>query len=139
MQSLNVGMWEADELSATLTNVLLGNVTAADSETTWNHRWREEWLRLLGRDRNWSPAINGSEWISRRRVEFRNVFPPQANNWGSCQARSNRCVKRFNQRSCRRDAGAHRRRTTSAVPDKFDLFGQKLGTRNSKRISVKEW
>jgi hypothetical protein len=82
MQSLNVGMWEADELSATLTNVLLGNVTAADSETIWNHRWREEWLRLLGRDRNWSPAINGSEWISRRAARIPECLPAAGEQLG---------------------------------------------------------
>ena len=72
VQSLNVGLWEADELAPVLKSRFCGESSIMES-ARWNETWRQEWLQLLGL-RN-LVSVNPSEWVQRRLLRIPPCLP----------------------------------------------------------------
>ncbi len=64
VQSVNVGLREAEELADVLSNRLHGGATAEVSGS-WNRRWREEWEQLLGQKSAPKVPENADDWLKR--------------------------------------------------------------------------
>ena len=72
VQSLNVGLWEADELAPVLKSRFCGESSIMES-ARWNETWRREWLQLLGL-RNLI-SVNTSDWVQRRLLRIPPCLP----------------------------------------------------------------
>ena len=72
VQSLNVGLREAEELAPVLKSRFCGESSAMEC-ARWNESWRKEWLQLLGL-RNLASA-NANEWVQRRLLKIPPCLP----------------------------------------------------------------
>lgn len=83
VQSLNVGLREADELAETLHKRIQAG-TAKNGFENWKHHWREEWERLLGLGVTLKPSAGADEWVQQHASRILPCLPASGADLVSC-------------------------------------------------------
>jgi len=83
VQSLNVGLLEADELAEVL-KIRLQDGAAADGFEGWERRWRAEWQRLLGLKGAVTTSTQTDKWVQQHAAKILPCLPASGDDFVHC-------------------------------------------------------
>jgi len=83
VQSLNVGLLEADELAEVLKNRLQEGATA-NGFVSWEQRWRGEWLQLFGLKGAMKSSAQTDKWVQQHAAKILPCLPASGDDLRRC-------------------------------------------------------
>jgi 2-polyprenyl-6-methoxyphenol hydroxylase-like FAD-dependent oxidoreductase len=83
VQSLNVGLREADALADVLQH-RLREAGATNGLESWQHRCREEWRRLLGLEGAMTASAHADPWVQRHAARILSCLPASGDDLTEC-------------------------------------------------------